>query len=82
MTSVGCPWVSIWIHQPDWVRLKGRYRVDEGDGVMRAQTGSERESMCIGREKEMLRWELNGGFEALECVGSRAESVIGIDVKV
>ena len=38
--------------------------------------------MCIGGEKEMLRWELNGGFEAMECVGSRAESVIGIDVKV
>ena len=56
--------------------------IDEHDGVWRAQTGSERESMCIGGEKEMLRWELNGGFEAMECVGSRAESVLGINVKV
>lgn len=30
----------------------------------------------------MLRWELNGGFEAMEGLGSRAETALRIDVKV
>ena len=38
--------------------------------------------MCIGGEKEMLRWELNCGFEAMECLGSGAETALRIDVRV